>query len=265
MSELVARTGRHQQRYEAGCRLIAGFRYSEGSNGNKSEKILEVLMINSTSGPGLLFPKGGWENDETVEEAAVREAWEEAGVRGDLMDLDIVGDLLFIHLLLDLISFVIFLFKSKNLVKLFTVGSVHDIAHVLPIIWPVLFGLALELTAHGLSLVSLSFADILLLLHFLGHYQFKSKTLQDECSPEGRCRASMFALFVKEELDSWPEQSRRVRSWVTIPEAFECCRHSWMREALENGFNKWSDDGMIRTMKATNQVSSDASDRNTSN
>ncbi|KAE8699569.1 hypothetical protein F3Y22_tig00110577pilonHSYRG00256 [Hibiscus syriacus] len=34
---------------------------------------------------GLLFPKGGWENDETVEEAAVREAIEEAGVRGDLI------------------------------------------------------------------------------------------------------------------------------------------------------------------------------------
>lgn len=33
-----------------------------------------------------IFPlKGGWENDETVEEAAVREAIEEAGVRGDLM------------------------------------------------------------------------------------------------------------------------------------------------------------------------------------
>lgn len=176
MSELVARTGRHQQRYEAGCRLIAGcipfrFRYSEGSNGNKSEKIVEVLMINSTSGPGLLFPKGGWENDETVEEAAAREALEEAGVRGELM-------------------------------------------------------------------------------HFLGHYHFKSKTLQDEFSPEGRCRAAMFALFVKEELESWPEQSRRLRSWVTIPEAVECCRHAWMREALENGFNKWSADGMIRTMKA---------------
>ncbi|KAE8076190.1 hypothetical protein FH972_014854 [Carpinus fangiana] len=28
---------------------------------------------------------GGWENDETVQEAAVREAIEEAGVRGDLM------------------------------------------------------------------------------------------------------------------------------------------------------------------------------------
>lgn len=29
--------------------------------------------------------KGGWENDETVEEAAVREAVEEAGVRGELL------------------------------------------------------------------------------------------------------------------------------------------------------------------------------------
>lgn len=29
--------------------------------------------------------QGGWENDETVEEAAAREAVEEAGVRGELM------------------------------------------------------------------------------------------------------------------------------------------------------------------------------------
>ncbi|XP_042519293.1 nudix hydrolase 16, mitochondrial-like [Macadamia integrifolia] len=49
------------------------------------QKIVEVLMINSASGPGLLFPKGGWEDDETVEEAAEREALEEAGVRGQLM------------------------------------------------------------------------------------------------------------------------------------------------------------------------------------
>ncbi|KAK9069284.1 hypothetical protein SSX86_013400 [Deinandra increscens subsp. villosa] len=177
MSELVARTGRHQQRYDAGCRLIAGcipfrFRCSDGNNCDNSKKIVEVLMINSTSGPGLLFPKGGWENDETVEEAAAREALEEAGVRGELM-------------------------------------------------------------------------------HFLGHYHFKSKTLQDDFSPEGRCRAAMFALLVKEELASWPEQSRRVRTWVTIPEAALCCRHSWLLEALENGFNKWCDAGMVPTMGYT--------------
>ncbi|KAM7505242.1 hypothetical protein LguiB_004146 [Lonicera macranthoides] len=174
MSELVARTGRHQQRYEDGCRLIAGcipykYRYADGISDDESEKIVEVLMINSASGPGLLFPKGGWENDETVEEAAAREALEEAGVRGDLK-------------------------------------------------------------------------------HFLGTYNFKSKTLQDEFSPEGLCKAYMFALYVKEELDTWPEQSLRRRSWLTIPEATECCRHPWMREALKKGFSKWHDDGMISTM-----------------
>ncbi|KAJ9190548.1 hypothetical protein P3X46_001735 [Hevea brasiliensis] len=87
---LVACSGRHQQRYEGGCRLVAGcipFRYRNYyENGDTdAEKIVEVLMINSTSGPGLLFPKGGWENDESVKEAAVRGAIEEAGVRGDLM------------------------------------------------------------------------------------------------------------------------------------------------------------------------------------
>ncbi|KAL3819701.1 hypothetical protein ACJIZ3_005606 [Penstemon smallii] len=174
MSGLVARTGRHQQRYENGHRLIAGcipFKYRdvERDGGDTSEKIVEVLMINSTSGPGLLFPKGGWENDETAEEAAVREAIEEAGVRGDLV-------------------------------------------------------------------------------HFLGCYLFKSKTLQDEFSPEGLCRAAMYALHVKEELESWPEMGHRERSWLTIPEAVKCCRHAWMREALEQGFSEWYNNGMISTL-----------------
>ncbi|XP_068662574.1 nudix hydrolase 16, mitochondrial-like isoform X2 [Aristolochia californica] len=92
MTDLVARTGRHQQRYEAGCRLVAGcipFRYTDDNLGSESKKTVEVLMINSQSGPGLLFPKGGWENDETDREAAVREALEEAGVRGDIMVKDL--------------------------------------------------------------------------------------------------------------------------------------------------------------------------------
>ncbi|KAL1821003.1 nudix hydrolase 16, mitochondrial [Daucus carota subsp. sativus] len=180
MSELVARTGRHQQRYVDGYRLIAGcipfrYKYSETDDGEPSEKNIEVLMISSTSGPGLLFPKGGWENDETVKEAAVREAVEEAGVRGDLK-------------------------------------------------------------------------------HFLGEYYFKSKTLQDEFSPEGLCKAAMYALLVKEELDSWPEKSLRQRRWLTIAEAGECCRHSWMKEALEEGFRKWLSDGMISTMEENNHI-----------
>lgn len=168
MCDLVARTGRHQQRYEDGRRLVAGcipFRYRANNDeisGDKTKKVVEVLMINSQSGPGLLFPKGGWENDETVEEAAAREAIEEAGVRGDIV-------------------------------------------------------------------------------HFLGSYDFKSKTHQDACCPEGMCRAAVFALHVKEELNSWPEQSTRQRTWLTVPEAASRCRYQWMEEALLTGFSDWHD------------------------
>lgn len=49
----------------------------------------------------------------------------------------------------------------------------------------------------------------------------------------------MFALFVREELESWPEQSIRQRSWLTITEAVESCRHPWMRDALVQGFLNW--------------------------
>ncbi|KAK9154638.1 hypothetical protein Sjap_002118 [Stephania japonica] len=149
MSEMVARTGRHQQRYEDGRRLVAGcipfkYRDSDGSGDANSGMIVE----------------GGWENDETVEEAARREAFEEAGVRGDIKE-------------------------------------------------------------------------------FLGHYHFRSRSHQDEFSPDGLCKAAMFALFVKEELNSWPEQSTRTRQWLTIPEASKNCRHAWMREVLDKGFLKW--------------------------
>lgn len=164
MCDLVARTGRLQQRYADGSRLVAGcipFRYLDSESG----KVVQVLMINSSSGPGLLFPKGGWENDETVREAAVREAVEEAGVRGILMD-------------------------------------------------------------------------------FLGDYEFKSKTHQDEFSPEGLCKAAMYALYVKEELETWPEQKTRTRTWLTIEEAVESCRHAWMKDALVEGFCKWHKENM---------------------
>ncbi|BAF13577.2 Os03g0810300 [Oryza sativa Japonica Group] len=63
MCDLVARTGRHQQRYEDGRRLVAGcipFRYrtsNDETSDDEPKKIVEVLMINSQSGPGLLFPK----------------------------------------------------------------------------------------------------------------------------------------------------------------------------------------------------------------
>jgi diphosphoinositol-polyphosphate diphosphatase len=37
-------------------------------------------MVQSSRRGHWVIPKGGWETDETVEEAAKREAWEEAGI-----------------------------------------------------------------------------------------------------------------------------------------------------------------------------------------
>lgn len=121
---------------------------------NDALHTIEVMMVTTQGGPGLLFPKGGWETDETVEEAACREAYEEAGVLGDLQGC-------------------------------------------------------------------------------IGSWDFKSKRQQGNHSPDGLCRAYMFALVVKEELDFWPEQQCRNRHWFTASEAMEKCRYAWMQGVLE--------------------------------
>jgi 8-oxo-dGTP pyrophosphatase MutT (NUDIX family) len=56
----------------------------EDSTSVDFENKLQVLMISSPNRHDLVFPKGGWEDDETVLEAASREAMEEAGVKGIL-------------------------------------------------------------------------------------------------------------------------------------------------------------------------------------
>ncbi|XP_019096959.1 PREDICTED: nudix hydrolase 12, mitochondrial-like [Camelina sativa] len=97
MSVLSSRTGRDRQRYDdnnfrlvSGCipyRLIKAEEIEQDSTSvvdfvNK----LEVLMVSSPNRHDLVFPKGGWEDDETVREAASREAMEEAGVKGILRE-----------------------------------------------------------------------------------------------------------------------------------------------------------------------------------
>jgi diphosphoinositol-polyphosphate diphosphatase len=69
-----AREGREFQRYhEDGRRLVVGCMVRRGE---------EVLMISSSKAPEkYIIPKGGWEQDETLEEAAARETLEEAGVQ----------------------------------------------------------------------------------------------------------------------------------------------------------------------------------------
>ncbi|KAF3435331.1 hypothetical protein FNV43_RR22418 [Rhamnella rubrinervis] len=89
MSSMLARTGRHRQRYEDNLRLVSGcipYRLREDKEDCSSnmENKIEVLMVSSPNRDDLVFPKGGWEDDENVLEAACREALEEAGVKGIL-------------------------------------------------------------------------------------------------------------------------------------------------------------------------------------
>ncbi|CAA6664788.1 unnamed protein product [Spirodela intermedia] len=138
----VARQGRELQRYASdGNRLVVGcipYRF-------KADKSLQVLVISSQKGQAILFPKGGWESDESEIDAVLREAMEEAGVQG----------------------------KSR--------------------------------------------------LERLGTWNYKSKT-QDLYK-----RGDMFPLNVTEELLQWPEMESRQRKWVTVDEAREKCRETWMR------------------------------------
>ncbi|KAE8692763.1 Nudix hydrolase 12 [Hibiscus syriacus] len=83
MSYLPARKGRHRQRYTDHLRLVAGCIPYRLENDTEESRI-SVLMISTPNRDDLVFPKGGWEDDETVHEAACREALEEAGVKGIL-------------------------------------------------------------------------------------------------------------------------------------------------------------------------------------
>ncbi|KAG6510839.1 hypothetical protein ZIOFF_028878 [Zingiber officinale] len=58
-------------------------RVGNSQSGDVLDRV-EVLMISSPDRHDFVFPKGGWEIDETASEAACREALEEAGVRGTL-------------------------------------------------------------------------------------------------------------------------------------------------------------------------------------
>ncbi|KAK8579554.1 hypothetical protein V6N13_142745 [Hibiscus sabdariffa] len=99
---MVSRTGRHLQRYDnLGRRQVVGcipYRFKCGSDGTISDD-LEVLVISSQKGPKMMFPKGGWEIDESIEEAALRESIEEAGVLGnvEVATLNLVLHLLTVH------------------------------------------------------------------------------------------------------------------------------------------------------------------------
>ena len=52
----------------------------------------KIFLVQSLKKSEWILPKGGWEDDETIEECAKREAYEECGVVGDIdMDLHMVS------------------------------------------------------------------------------------------------------------------------------------------------------------------------------
>ncbi|XP_024974544.1 nudix hydrolase 17, mitochondrial-like [Cynara cardunculus var. scolymus] len=88
VAEVVARSGRALQRYNCGQRIVVGcvpYRLKGGikASSKNIEDVLEVLVISAQrKSKGMLFPKGGWELDESIQAAALRETIEEAGVSG---------------------------------------------------------------------------------------------------------------------------------------------------------------------------------------
>jgi len=86
----AARKGRLKQRYDNEFRLVAGvvpYRVKKDDEGNPCSSLggdpaeVEVLMISTPNRADMVFPKGGWEDDEDVYQAASREVMEEAGVK----------------------------------------------------------------------------------------------------------------------------------------------------------------------------------------
>lgn len=91
---MQARTGRENQRYKKGKRLVAGcvpIRFSTNPSISDSpqtsdwEQLLQILCVQSVNRGDWILPKGGWESDESAVEAAKRETFEEAGVEGEII------------------------------------------------------------------------------------------------------------------------------------------------------------------------------------
>lgn len=81
-TQTISRNGRQTQRWFTDPTSQRLYRMTTGCvpivEGGK------VLFVSSSRKPEWILPKGGWENDEGLEESAIRETFEEAGVLGIL-------------------------------------------------------------------------------------------------------------------------------------------------------------------------------------
>ena len=78
---MSSRTGRTTARYTTGTnrRLCAGVvALSTNSTADSPGHYTHVLVTSSSRHPNhFVLPKGGWEQDESAEQSALREGWEE--------------------------------------------------------------------------------------------------------------------------------------------------------------------------------------------
>ncbi|MFQ6637332.1 hypothetical protein Gotur_013822 [Gossypium turneri] len=213
----------------------------EDSNSSVTSRI-NVLMISTPNRDDLVFPKGGWENDETVHEAACREALEEAGVKGILdVGFDIPSWHRHHYLFLQILD-------TRHLTPFNYSGSILAIDENQDVYMP--YGMMKSLIMvtpnkerkekkRGLEastqwwIVAVKIVMLKLQEDPLGVWEFRSKSRQNCCNMEGGCRGYMFALEVTEELDSWAEQTSYKRKWLSPEEAYKFCRYDWMRDALQ--------------------------------
>lgn len=81
-SQKISRNGRLTQRWATDPQSQRVYRMVTGCvpivEGGK------ILFVSANRKPEWILPKGGWENDEALEESAIRETYEEAGVLGIL-------------------------------------------------------------------------------------------------------------------------------------------------------------------------------------
>lgn len=79
--EIKSHIGREKQKYKDGYRLVSGYFNFYLLFSGIILKDKKILVISSRYKKNVWnIPKGGWEIDETVENAAIREVGEETGV-----------------------------------------------------------------------------------------------------------------------------------------------------------------------------------------
>eukprot|EP00980_Cylindrotheca_fusiformis_P001495 scaffold346_cov116-Cylindrotheca_fusiformis.AAC.9 len=225
-SQKISRSGRQSQRWHTDAsgrayRMVTG-----------CVPILEggrVLFVSASRKPEWILPKGGWEQDEAIEESAIRECFEEAGVLGvlgpRLKDFDHETR------------------KAKKRRLQFEehqrkAKSSKSVADV-----PADSDEAVEKPKAEIS--SSCEATRLSMIPRLPHTDETSSVASDSSISYTHARLSLFVLYVSDVKSTWPE-SGRSRKVVDIDEAIKMCEsrpefHAALKEVKERNLHHLPD------------------------